>query len=201
AALWTDFLPGPAPGILDWYTVLMGLEGAAILTVHGANYLAMKTEGPVRDRARCVAALGQWTVAALTLASLLALPLVQPGLRSNYDAHPIGYGLLLLALGSLAGLFYWRRKQRDGASFLASSLLILGLLGSTAWGLYPNLLISTVHPTHSLTVSNAAASHEGLQWALGWFLAGFSLVLAYSVYVYRCFRGKIVLSEDERPGA
>lgn len=201
AALWTDFLPGPVPGILDWYTLLMGVEGTAILTMHGADYLAMKTEGPVRDRARCIASLGQWAVVTLTLAAILALPLIQPGLRRNYDAHPIGYGLLLLALGSLASHFYWRRRQQDGASFLASSLLILGLLGSTAWGLYPNLLISTGNPTHSLTVSNAAASQEGLRTALGWFLAGFSLVLAYSVYVYRCFRGKVVLSEDEQPGA
>jgi len=201
AALWTDFLPGPAPGILDWYTVLMGLEGAAILAVHGAHYLAMKTEGSVRDRARHIAALGQWAVAALTLASLLAIPLVQPGLRRNYDTHPLGYGLLLLALGSLASLFYWRRLQRDGAAFLASSLLILGLLSSTAWGLYPNLLISTVHPAHNLTISNAAASHEGLQTALGWFIPGISLVVAYSICVYRCFRGKVVLSEEERPEA
>jgi cytochrome bd ubiquinol oxidase subunit II len=201
AALWTDFLPGPVPGILDWYTLLMGLEGTAILTLHGADYLAMKTEGQVRDRARCIASLGQWAVVAFTLVAMLAIPLVQPGLRRNYDAHPLGYGLLLLAFGSLACHVYWRRRQQDGATFLASSLLILGLLGSTAWGLYPNLLISTVHPAHSLTVSNAAASQEGLRTALGWFLAGFGLVVAYSVYVYRCFRGKVVLAEDERPGA
>lgn len=201
AALWTDFLPGPVPGILDWYTLLTGLEGVAILAVHGANYLAIKTEGQVLDRARRIATLGLWAVLALTVASLLAIPFVQPGLRRNYDAHPIGYVLLLLALGSLAGLFYWRRRQQDGASFLASSLLILGLLGSTAWGLYPNLLISTVHPAHSLTISNAAASREGLRTALDWFLVGFSLVVAYSVYVHRCFRGKVVLSEEERSGA
>ncbi|MBM4132677.1 MAG: cytochrome d ubiquinol oxidase subunit II [Nitrospira sp.] len=200
AALWTDFLPGPVPGILDWYTLLMGLEGAAILAVHGANYLAMKTDGPVRDRAGRIATLGLWAVLALTVASLMAIPFVQPGLRRNYDAHPIGYVLPVLVLGTLASLFYWRRRQQDGASFLASSLLIFGLLGSTAWGLYPNLLISTVHPTHSLTVSNAAASPEGLRTALGWFLVGFSLVVAYSLYVYRCFRGKVVLSKDERPG-
>ena len=190
-AFWTDFRPGPAPGILDWYTVLMGVEGAAVLTVHGANYLAMKTADEVQRRARDVAELGLWVMAVLTAASLLAIPVVQPGLRRNYDAHPIGYLLPLIAVGALAGLFYCRRRLHDTAAFLASSLLILGLLGSTAWGLFPNLLISTVDPAYSLTVANAAASPAGLRTAFVWFLVGFSLVVAYSLYIYRAFWGKV----------
>ncbi len=190
-ALWTNFVPGPAPGILDWYTLLMGLEGVAILTVHGANYLAMKTDGPVQQRARRIAELGIGVIAALTVAAILAIPVVQPGLRRNYDAHPIGYLLPLVAAAALGSLFYFRRCQHDVAAFLASSLLILGLLGSTAWGLFPNLLISTVDPAYSLTISNAAASPHGLRTALAWFLVGFSLVVTYSFYVYRSFWGKV----------
>ena len=34
-ALWTDFIPGPEPGILDWFTLLLGLASAVILTLHG----------------------------------------------------------------------------------------------------------------------------------------------------------------------
>jgi cytochrome d ubiquinol oxidase subunit II len=190
-ALWTNFRPGPAPGILDWYTLLMALEGTAILTVHGANYLVMKTDGEVQRHARRVAELGLWVIAALTVAAILAIPVVQPGLRLNYDAHPIGYLLPLVAAGALGSLFYFRRCQQDIAAFLASSLLILGLLGSTAWGLFPNLLISSVDPAYSLTVSNAAASPYGLQTALVWFIVGFSLVVVYSLYVYRSFWGKV----------
>src|SRR6266566_1693043 len=44
-ALWTDFNPYSSnPGILDWYTILVGLLALAVLTTHGANYIAMKTE-------------------------------------------------------------------------------------------------------------------------------------------------------------
>jgi cytochrome d ubiquinol oxidase subunit II len=50
-ALWTDFMTGPEPGILDWYTVLMGIASVGILAFHGANYLVMKTEDEVRTRA------------------------------------------------------------------------------------------------------------------------------------------------------
>ena len=51
-AVWTDFMVGPEPGVLDWYTVLTGLLALATLTVHGANYLAVKTEGDLCNRAR-----------------------------------------------------------------------------------------------------------------------------------------------------
>src|SRR5579872_3502315 len=42
--LWTNWLVGPTPGILDWYTVLAGLVAFVALTIHGANYMVLKTE-------------------------------------------------------------------------------------------------------------------------------------------------------------
>src|SRR5215831_11297501 len=52
--LWTNFRPGPAPGILDWYTMLGGLTALVALAVHGATYVALKTTGVVNARARGV---------------------------------------------------------------------------------------------------------------------------------------------------
>src|SRR5713101_2244830 len=46
-ALWTNFRVSANPGILDWYTVLTGALALAALSVHGAHYLALKTEGSV----------------------------------------------------------------------------------------------------------------------------------------------------------
>src|SRR6516225_3986944 len=52
-ALWTDFNPFSAnPGILDWYTILIGLLAFTALMMHGANYIAVKTEGVLNERAR-----------------------------------------------------------------------------------------------------------------------------------------------------
>src|SRR5881397_163078 len=66
-ALWTDFAPGPNPGILDWSTVLMGLASVAILALHGANYLAMKTVGELYGRATAFGRLGGWMTVGLTV--------------------------------------------------------------------------------------------------------------------------------------
>ena len=54
APLWTNFTPGPRPGVLDWYTVLIGLLSLATLAVHGAHYVAVKTSGDLHTRARAV---------------------------------------------------------------------------------------------------------------------------------------------------
>src|SRR6202789_3855947 len=49
--LWTDFRPGADPGILDWYTLLCGVTALSVLTLHGLAWLALKTDGPVHERA------------------------------------------------------------------------------------------------------------------------------------------------------
>src|SRR5262249_44825543 len=86
-ALWTTFLTGPEPGILDWFTVLMGLTTASILAFHGANYLAMKTEGDLYRRVDEVASVAGWVSVGGTVLALIAIHFVQPNLRLNFDGE------------------------------------------------------------------------------------------------------------------
>lgn len=190
-ALWTDFMPGPDPGILDWFTVLMGLTSAAVLTVHGANYLAMKTEGELRGQARRAAWLAGLVVTVLVGMALTAVPFVQPSFRLNYAAHPIGYLFPCLGMAALVAALELRRRDWDAGAFFATSLLILSMLASTAWGSYPNILIASNDPANSLTVTNATAGIYGMQIGLWWFLVGFGLIIVYQVIAHRAFWGKV----------
>lgn len=196
-ALWTDFRPHEKPGILDWYTVLMGLTSVATLMLHGANYLAMKSPDGLAGRADRLGRRFAWLTLALTAASLLAIPVVQPGLRLAYDARPAGYLFPATALLALAATFLFRRQRSDGAALGASSLFILGLLGSVAWGIYPNLLVSTLDPADNLTILNSATGAYGLQVGLWWFVAGILLMLAYQIFVHVAFRGRIAVDSEE----
>nr|MBA3754403.1 cytochrome d ubiquinol oxidase subunit II [Nitrospira sp.] len=190
-ALWTDFLPGHDPGIIDWFTVLLAMTSAVLLTVHGANYLTMKTTGELRARARRVARLCGYAAVPLIAVVLAALSLVQPSFRINYDAHPIGYGLPLIGLAALAALLVFRTGERDAAAFCSSSILLLGLLTGTAWGSYPNILIATTDPANSLTVTNASAGSYGLRAAFWWFTIGLGIVIVYQVCIHRLFWGPV----------
>ena len=50
APLWTDWREGPTPGVLDWYTVLVGVFTLVTLAGHGALYLRWKTSGALQAR-------------------------------------------------------------------------------------------------------------------------------------------------------
>src|SRR5580704_14193231 len=42
-ALWTNFRLGPNTGILDWFTLVVGVAALATLALHGALWVALKT--------------------------------------------------------------------------------------------------------------------------------------------------------------
>lgn len=197
AAFWTTFMPDDVPGILDWFTVLMGMLSVAILTVHGANYLVIKTSGVVSDRARSIAEIGEWVVLVLGIAATASLPFIQPALWESYAAHLFGVALPVIAAGLLVIVWYGRRSQQDGLVFVSWSLFILIGLASVAWGLFPHLLIATGDPSYSLTVFNSAASSYGLQISLVWFSVGMTVVIAYTTWVYLKFWGKVELLAQE----
>jgi cytochrome bd ubiquinol oxidase subunit II len=192
-ALWADFMMGQDPGILNWFTILMGITSAAILAFHGANYLAMKTEGQLRGQARRAAWLTGSAAVVLVGLALTAVPFVQPSFRLNYTAHPIGYVFPFISLVALVAALGLRRRNWDAGTFYTTSLMILALLAGTAWGSYPNILIATNDPANSLTVTNATAGSYGMQVGLWWFFIGFGLIVAYQVCAHRAFRGKVRL--------
>jgi len=194
-AFWTTFAPGPEPGILDWFTVLMGLLATGLFAVHGANYLVMKTEGSLQKRAHAIATACGWVVSLFAVAMLFVVMTVQPNLAKNFDVHPSGFILPVLAAAALLGFFYFHRSRRSVSAFLSWSLFLVALVGDTAWGLFPHLLTATKDPALSLTVYNAAAPDHGLRIGLVWFGVGFGLALAYTVYVHRCFWGTVTLAD------
>jgi cytochrome d ubiquinol oxidase subunit II len=105
--LWTDFTIGKdaGGGILDWYTVLVAVAALATLVVHGALWIALKTEGRSRTsraphrRARLVGP-GGVPSSLITLVSFR----IQPHLKESFAARPWGYVFPILALAGLVGV-------------------------------------------------------------------------------------------------
>jgi cytochrome d ubiquinol oxidase subunit II len=87
-------------------------------------------------------------------------------------------------------------KQRDLPAFLASSAALAGMLGGAAFGLYPNVLPSTLDPTYNLTIWNASAQPYGLRVGVVWWGIGMTLATIYFTYLYRSFSGKVTIEEE-----
>ncbi|MFZ4622416.1 MAG: cytochrome d ubiquinol oxidase subunit II, partial [Bacteroidota bacterium] len=134
--LWTSFTVQPEAGILDWFTVLMGIVGFSTLSVHGANYLAMKTEGNVQTRARQYCSYAVWGVLVTSIAAFFSASSIRPEILNNYTEHWWGNIFPLLGAAGLTGMFIFNKQQRDVKAFLSSSIFIGGMLASTAFGLF-----------------------------------------------------------------
>ncbi len=191
--LWTDFRVSGHPGILDWYTIMAGVIALVTLTVHGALYVAIKTEGDLSKRARSVAII-LWPVQFfLTCISLLATYFVRPRLMHNYGEHPIGMLVPIAVVAGLVLIIWAAPKSKDKLAFAGSILYIASMLVGAVFALYPVVLPASTNPDYSLTIYNSAAGHHGLVVGITWWSIGAVLALGYFVFIYRMFRGKVQL--------
>jgi cytochrome bd ubiquinol oxidase subunit II len=186
--LWTDFTPGPQPGVLDWYTILIGVLSLAALATHGALWVAYKTAGELNVRARSFARALWWLLGILTLSATAASFSLQPRILSNFRDYPSGVVFPLLALAGFAGIRWAGGELRR---FLCSCAFLAGMLTSSAFGVFPYVLPSSTTPALGLTVNGSATAAYGLKAGLAWWIPGMALAAWYSAFVYRKFAGKV----------
>jgi cytochrome d ubiquinol oxidase subunit II len=190
-ALWTDFRTGGVPGILDWYTVLIGVFALVTVAAHGALFLAWKTAGAVHERAKGLA-LGLWgAVLLLWIVASYATSVVNPGIFQRLPQAPLGWVACLIVLAGLGLVFTGIKRERFLLAFLGSGAFILGLLAASAACVYPVMLKSTLGPQFDLTALNASVGRHGLQTGLVWWLIGFPIALGYLAILFRFHRGKV----------
>jgi cytochrome d ubiquinol oxidase subunit II len=189
--LWTDWRVGPAPGILDWYTVIGGVLALIALSVHGALYLTTKTEHALQLRARKMVRLLWGPLVVLTIISLIATMIVRPQTLINYTAHPIAYVIPAGVVGSLLALFFFSRHRKDKRAFTASAVYLALMMVGAAVGLYPALLPSSTDPARDITIAKSLTGSYALRVGVIWWGLGILMASGYFIVVYTMFRGKV----------
>src|SRR5262249_18484619 len=124
--LFTDFTAAPPVGILDWYTVLVGVFALVALAGHGALFLHWKTQGPVQERSRAAARRLYDAVAVLWPVVTLATERVDGGFLATLASRPLAWLLAALALGGLASVFAGISQGRELRAFLGSCVFLAG---------------------------------------------------------------------------
>jgi cytochrome d ubiquinol oxidase subunit II len=189
--LWTNLSPSGEVGIIDWYTLVVGVASLFALAEHGSLWVVLKTEGSFEERTRSFGARCWAGYAAIILLMSGVSFWIQPNLINQFRSHPWGLIFPAMAVVGMIGMRVLSSRRQDLEAFLASGSHLVGMLTSVAFGIFPNVLPSNTAQDLSLTIHNAATAEHGLIVGLSWFIPGMALAIGYSVFVYRHFAGKV----------
>ncbi len=200
-------------GLLSPFALFVGLVSLTMLVLHGATWLAMKTQGPVAERAARIvpfAALAYavlFTLAGIWLMSvdgyritsllphdgpsnplLKTVAQVRGGWFANFDAHMLYWvvpGLAYVA-AAVAGL-----ARRAGIAFIASAAVCVFTVATAGVALFPFLLPSASAPDSSLTVWDASSTRTTLMTMLVVTLVMLPVIVLYTAWIHRVLRGRV----------
>ena len=181
------------PNLLTPFALLIGLTTISMLAYHGAIFLAMKTDGELLARVKRSITPLMVTFFILNTIVIGVILLTHQEISNQYLAQ---LWLVILPAAALAAVIFagWMvRRERYFIAFVASALMIILLILSSAAGLYPNLLISTINPDFNQTIFNAASEANTLVVMLVIAAVGMPFVILYTAGVYYIFRGKVKL--------
>ncbi|MBE2222758.1 MAG: cytochrome d ubiquinol oxidase subunit II [Anaerolineae bacterium] len=181
--------------LLKPFDLLLGLTTVAMMAMHGALYINLKTEGELQARVRgfMPKLMGAFAVTAVLSAIFMLVAQFEP-VAIYAQIWPLIFPLVAAICFGLIPFFL--KRGQEFLAFVASSGMILFLMLSVAVGMFPNLLISNMNQQYNLTITNAASQANTLTVMLIIAVIGMPFVLLYTAGVYYIFRGKVVLEAD-----
>ncbi|RLC02239.1 MAG: cytochrome d ubiquinol oxidase subunit II [Deltaproteobacteria bacterium] len=176
--------------LLNPYGLLGGVLFLLLFVQHGANWIIIRSEGDLHDRAVKIAK-GIWPVLLAVaviffVASWFATPLYQ-----NYLTRPILFVVIIVTVVALLCVRLFLNQENGFKAWFASALTIVGAIFFGIIGLFPNLFPSSINPDYSLSAYNASSSPLTLKVMLVVVILILPLVLAYQIWAYNLFKGKV----------
>jgi cytochrome d ubiquinol oxidase subunit II len=199
------------------FAVLCGLVSVAMITMHGASYLACKTEGLVQMRAQNAGAFaGIVLIVLFVLGGLWAAQLdfyvlgkfagpdgpsnpllkevtrARGALMDHYSRSPWTLAAPVIAvLAALSTVIMMSVRRARGFAFVTSALAVAGVIATAGLSAFPFLLPSSLDPRSSLTVWDASSSERTLAIMTVATVLILPIVLIYTGWVYRMLRGPV----------
>jgi len=176
--------------LLNPFGLLGGATTLLLFLTHGLVFLALKTEGELRDRAnRLVTPVG--LVTAVVAVAFLAWTNVQTGTLVSS---------VVAAVAALAfvGALIANRLRREGWAFLGSAVTIALAVASLFLALFPDVMPSSTNPAYSLTTTNAASTPYTLTIMTVVAVIFTPLVLLYQGWTYWVFRKRVTVQPSAK---
>jgi len=182
-------------GLLNPYSLMVGITTVALFIMHGAIYLVMKTGGELQNRVR------GWVNNTIIFFSIcfvtvtMATLIYFPNMIAHFKEFPVFFVIAIFTMLAIANIPREIHLGREFRAFLSSSATIALLLVLFAIGIFPNLVLSAPQPEHSLTIYNAASSQKTLMIMLIMAVIGMPFVIAYTVIIQKVYKGKVKIDE------
>lgn len=176
-------------GFFSLLTVFTLLGGAAVLLLalsQGAQFLSLKTAGPVHDRAEALSS--KLSIIAAGVTAIWALWAVIAYAGSVWAWLPLVVAAIALIVSAALSQ---KALNNSMGSFLASSVGIAGAVSFIFVAMAPNMMKSSIDPAYSLTIAQASSSHSTLVVMLTVAIVMVPIVLAYTAYSYWVFRKRV----------
>ena len=176
--------------LLNPYGLLGGVLFLLLFLVHGAIWLAIKSEGTIHERAGATARK-LWPVLLVAAVIFLVATKFATNLYANYLAHPALFLVILLTVLALLGTRIFLAREKYWKAWFSSAVTIVGATFFGVIGLFPDMLPSSLNPAYSLTAHNASSSPLTLKIMLIVVVIFVPIVLIYQIWVYHLFKGKV----------
>ncbi len=176
--------------LLNIYGLLGGVLFLLLFLVHGANWLAIKSEGELQARAASTASK-LWPVLVGIAVIFLVVSAFTTSLYNNFLAYPYLFAVILLAVAALFAIRIFLARKAYFKAWFASAATIVACTFYGVIGLFPNMFPSNIDAAYSLTAHNASSSPLTLKIMLVVVILFVPIVLAYQIWTYFFFKGKV----------
>lgn len=173
--------------LLRPFPLVLGLLGLAAILLQGSTFAGLKVYGDLQEKARKISRRLVPVYGVIFLLAFIFTAIVLPDALKR----PLAWCFTALVMISLFFLWDANKKDKDMAAFTWSSVGFLGLWGIAGSIHFPNLVKAVNDPALSITIQNGSSSELTLRVMLIIALLGMPLVIGYTIYQYRVFRGKV----------
>jgi len=183
-------------GLLNPFSIMVGLLSMVMFIMQGALYLSLKVEGEFQNRIIKNASSAWIVFVVLYFLTTLFTFFEANFLFIGMTSAPLFWIFFILILIAIVYIPIAIKAQKYFRAFLSSSLSIASMIGLAAVSLYPRLVPSSIDLAYSLTIYNASSTPKTLTTMLIITLIALPFVLGYTVFIYRIFKGKTVITSD-----
>jgi len=179
-------------GLLRPFPILVGLITLAMFAAHASFYISIKAPEGMEIRASKLGNVFWMLWVVLFVLGTVVAFIVAPHLFASLPSNPLFYLFLVLLLASFVFIPVFAKNNRYFKAFLASSVAIASQIALAGISMFPRMVPSSLDlENQSLTIFNASSSRLTLFVMFVIVLIALPIVLAYTAFIFKVFRGRI----------